>query len=168
MKRVADHLLHVGSDKWGGLGFYLTCIPDVGEHYTLWESDCTCGCEMCTGDDPDHWGCDRQEHDYSLDGAPPCNSRLDPDHCWALVMDTPVAECLVGEFPDDDAPWPVTVDYKGDGEVEIRHAPTDVYGECDWGGCNREAVAYRVDPDLGRLPVCAEHRSEVADDEVAP
>lgn len=156
---AADHLLHVAPEP-GWLRLYLTCIPDVGEHYTLWESVCTCDCDMCTGDDPDHWGCDRQPHDYSLDGAAPCQTKLDAEHCWVHAMDVPIGECLCGEFPEDAAPWPVVVRYLGDGEVEVEYAPTEVYGECDWGGCNRDAVNYRTDPDLGRLPVCAEHRSE--------
>lgn len=119
----ADHLLHVKmQDDY--VQFSLTCIADVGEHYTLWESDCTCQCDMCRGDDefePDHWGCDNPPHDHSLDGAAPCQSRLDLDHCYAL--DVPISECLFGEFPEDGAPWPVSVDYFGDGEVRITYAP---------------------------------------------
>ena len=124
----ADHLLHVAPEN-GWPGLTLSCLP-AGDHYCLTERECKCPCEMCTGDEdhePDHWGCDRQEHDYSFDGLPPCETELDPDRCWTRFIDAPIEECLVGEFPKDGAPWPVTVDYKGDGEVEIRYvSPSEV------------------------------------------
>lgn len=117
----ADHLLHVAPERsWPGLA--LSCLP-AGEHYCLTERTCTCECEMCTGDDPDHWGCDSQEHDYSFDGLPPCRTEFDPDTCWTRYIDPPLEECLYGEFPADAAPWPVHVQYLGDGDVEITYAP---------------------------------------------
>lgn len=87
------------------------------------EKTCTCTCEMCAADDPDHWGCDRQEHEYSFDGRAPCETDYDPTTCWAKEIDQPLIECTLGIFPEDAAPWPVTVRYLGDGEVEIRYAP---------------------------------------------
>jgi hypothetical protein len=119
---TADHLLHVVPEA-GWHGLTLSCLP-IGEHYCLTERACACTCEMCQADD--HWGCDRQEHDYSFDGAPSCKTEFDPDTCWTRYIDAPLEECLVGQFPQDGAPWPVTVEYQGDGEVEIRYAPTSV------------------------------------------
>lgn len=135
---AADHLLHIGPDERGRVHLYLTCIADVGEHYTLWEHTCDCECEMCTGEDPDHWGCSRAEHDYSLDGAAPCQSKLDTEHCYTSWIDD-IDGTAGGEFPTDCAPWPVSVDYLGDGEVRITYAPTGLYGECDCSGCNSES-----------------------------
>lgn len=137
---AADHLLHVAPEPgWPGLS--LSCLP-TGEHYCLAERDCSCECEACTGDedhDPDHWGCDRQEHDYSFDGAPPCETEFDPTTCWTRYIDAPIEECLVGEFPKDGAPWPVTVDWLGDGEVEIRYAPSsEAPDELPWWQWERE------------------------------
>lgn len=118
---TADHLLHVAPEN-GWPGLTLSCLPS-GEHYCLTERVCTCECEMCDGVDPDHWGCDRQEHEHTFDGLPPCQTEFDQNRCWTQFIDAPLEECLVGEFPKDGAPWPVVVDYYGDGEVEIRYAP---------------------------------------------
>lgn len=127
---IADHLLHVSvDDDWFSLS--LSCIEGTDGrdeamrwmHVCLSETTCTCDCEMCTGDDPDHWGCDRQPHEYSLDGLPPCQTDYDPSSCWTKHIDQPLIECTLGIFPEDAAPWPVTVRYLGDGDVEIRYAP---------------------------------------------
>ena len=129
MKQRADHWLHVEMhDDWAS--FSLSCMDgtDPEAHVCLTERECTCECEMCTGTDemdPDHWGCDRQEHGYSLDGAPPCETEVDTSTCWTKhLMENP-SESLHGEFPRDGAPWPVFVQYLGDGEVEIWHAPIE-------------------------------------------
>src|SRR5690606_37629084 len=89
-----------------------------------YERTCTCDCEMCSGDDPDHWGCDRQEHDHSFDGRPPCETEYDPDHCWVLEQDCPIEETFAGEWPKRPAfPVPVHVAYDGDGEWSTFYAP---------------------------------------------
>ena len=128
---TADHLLHVAPENgWPGLS--LSCLPTC-EHCCLTERTCTCTCTcaMCTGYDPDHWGCDRQEHDYSFDGLPPCETEFNQAECWTRYIDAPIEECLMGEFPKDGAPWPVKVEYKGDGEVEIRYVSTSEVADRD-------------------------------------
>lgn len=120
----ADHLLHAQLDR-GWLQLSFECIGDPAEHFGLVEKVCDCDCEMCSGDNPDHWGCDRQEHDYSFDGRAPCETSVEAT-CWVHMQDCPIEETLVGNWPEKLTwPVPVHVSYDGDGEWTTRYAGDD-------------------------------------------
>ena len=119
----ADHLLHVNFER-GWFGFSFECIGDPADHYCLYEKTCDCDCEMCSGASPDHWGCDRQEHDLSFDGRAPCETELDTGTCWVHQQDCPIEETFGGDWPKriTSFPVPVTVHYDGDGEWTTLYA----------------------------------------------
>lgn len=118
----ADHLLHVEMGGRFGWRFAFECIGDPAEHYSLLEKVCDCTCEMCSGDDPDHWGCDQQEHDHDFDGNAPCQVEIDTT-CWVHQQDCPIQETFMGDWPDRPSfPVPVQVSYEGDGEWTTHYA----------------------------------------------
>ena len=122
MTVAPDHLLHAEFHPRWGFRFAFECIGDSAEHYALMEKDCTCDCEMCSGEDPDHWGCDRQEDDRSFNGLAPCQIEIDST-CWVHQQDCPIEETFTGEWPERPSfPVPVFVTYEGDGEWLTHYA----------------------------------------------
>lgn len=117
-----DHLLHAEFGDRGWFHLTFECVGDPTDHYSLVERACDCDCSMCSGDDPDHWGCDLQPHDLSFDGLAPCQTAVETQ-CWVHMQDCSIEETLVGDWPKRPPfPVPVRVTYEGDGEWSTHYA----------------------------------------------